>query len=292
VVADKATGSVFEKLRLVNNGSNPNGASGPASLSVGAGCSVKDCEAYGSKGYAAAITTGDNCTVSGCTVANSINGIFLGSNCTIVNSTASGNTDYGLQTGRKCSVLNCTISGNVGTSSSGAGIGAASDCLIAHCTIAGNGSYGIYLSDAGCMVVDCTVADNQIGVYISSGGTGNNGHTVRGCTLRHNSGTGVHVGTDNALVIGNIFETNNTAGTSGVAGLEVAGKGCRIEGNSFMGNNFAGMTIDGSGNLVIRNSFSGAQYITQPGNTFGPFIDMSASGGTISNTNPWANIGY
>jgi len=43
----------------------------------------------------------------------------------------------------------------------------------------------------------------------------------------------------------------------------------------------------------VRNVFRGAQFIlrTIPGNVYGPFEDLSANGGQISTTSPFANIG-
>ena len=85
---------------------------------------------------------------------------------------------------------------------------------------------------------------------------------------------------------------NNSSSSNGEAGLKVVGTGCRIDSNHLANNNFAGPIAQGvSGNIIIRNTFYGAQSIVDPGNISGPGIIMS-SGGTITSTNPWANIYY
>ena len=97
-------------------------------------------------------------------------------------------------------------------------------------------------------------------------------------------------------VTGCSFENNDTTITTGPGGITLNGGGNRIDSNHFAANNYAGLVANAPGSLIIRNTFSGAQYIVVPGNVVGPTVDLSVSGGTISSasgnpgTNPWANI--
>ena len=118
--------------------------------------------------------------------------------------------------------------------------------------------------------------------------------TVNGCTFSRNATGGLNVGA-RCQVSGCTFASNNPANTTNLPALIIFGGGNRIDGNNFANNGFAGLKANAGGNLIIRNTFSGAQYIVIPGNMLGPTIDLT-SGGTISSasgttgTNPWANI--
>ena len=93
-------------------------------------------------------------------------------------------------------------------------------------------------------------------------------------------------------VSGCTASNNNTSNTSGEAGMQLVGAGSRVDSNHLANNSFAGLTAQGVvGNIIIRNTFYGAQSIIDPGNISGPGVIMS-SGGTIGSTNPWANIYY
>ena len=253
------TGGVYEGLRMTGN-VNPAGP-GVIVLSSGSGANVRACVATGNGVTGATgIIFIDEGVISECTVAsNTGSGISTGKGCSIVNSTASDNTFFGIDTGFNNTVANCTASGN--------------------------GTTGIYAA-AGTTVVDCSVFNNTL-YGIDTGGA----NTISRCSVLGNVKSGLSIA-NYCQVTGCTAVNNNSSSTTGEAGLKVVGNGCRIDSNHLANNNFAGLTAQGvSGNIIIRNTFYGAQSIIDPGNISGPGVIMS-SGGTIGSTNPWANIYY
>jgi parallel beta-helix repeat protein len=304
IAATLVSGGVFENLRFTGN-------SGIAALRSGNNATVRACVATGHANSNAVIGTlalGSNSTISDCTVsANSNTGITIDNNGTIVNCTASGNGFDGIEAQANCSVLNCTASTNTGsgivtqnnctvttcTASANtgfAGIAAANQSAVTHCTTSANSSgVGISVFDES-TVADCTATANSAGMQAG------NGCTISRCAFTKSTGGGLIVGV-RCHVTGCTFESNNAANTAEKPGLEIRGGGNRIDNNHFANNGYAGLKAYAAGNLIIRNTFSGAQYIVAPyNNTVGPTVDLSAAGGTISSasgtpgTNPWANI--
>jgi cysteine-rich repeat protein len=111
---------------------------------------------------------------------------------------------------------------------------------------------------------------------------------VTGCTILNQTGDGVVAGAASRI-------TDNTLGANGgsptSAGLRISGPGSRIEGNHVTGGNGFGFCIEGTGNLIVRNSARGtgaAAYSIIAGNDFGQIISPGAN---FTNDVPWANFG-
>lgn len=235
---------------------------------------------------AVAIAVGDGALVRRCVIngngnGNSLPALLLGTGSTMTDSTVFGNLGIGIQTYSRCNVLNTSASANIFD-----GISAGSDSTVAHCTASGNGRDGI-LANTGASVIDCTMSGNDTGLVAAGG------NTISRCLVYSSIKSGISIGYA-CQVTGCTVAGNNGNSTANQAGLKVTGSGSRIDSNHFANNNFAGLIATGtgvSGNIIIRNTFFGAQSIIDPSNITGPGIVMS-SGGTITNTNPWANIYY
>jgi parallel beta-helix repeat protein len=280
----QTTGGLYENLRLTANSGSP-------ALRSGTAASVRACVATGNTAFAAfAIALSEGSSISDCTVSsNGKDGISATINCTITNCTASGNgtgisSGTGIFTAGNCTVLNCTASGNSDVGLRVAGNG----CTIAHCTASSNnGPWGIQMDDEG-TITDCTAMGNRDG-----GMQAGTGCTISRCTVAKNGNEGLWIN-NRCHVNGCTFETNNLGNIAERPGLSINGGGNRIDGNHFANNGFAGLKAYFAGNLIIRNTFSGAQYIVTNGNTVGPTVDLSAGVGTVNTipagANPWANI--
>ena len=146
------TGGVYEGLRMTGN-VNP---AGPRVivLSSGSGANVRACVATGNGVTGATgIIFIDEGVISECTVSSNIGtGITTGKGCSIVNSTSSDNTFFGI----------LQIDGFNNT--------------VANCTASGNGTTGIYAA-AGMTVVDCSVFNNTL-YGIDTGGA----NTISRCS--------------------------------------------------------------------------------------------------------------
>jgi hypothetical protein len=124
---------------------------------------------------------------------------------------------------------------------------------------------------------------NNKGAGIGAG----SGNTIEHCTIGQNAGGGLVVA-NRCYVSGNTIESTTLPANHG--GLVIIGNGNRINNNNFAANGYAGLLGDtgGTGNIIIRNTFRGGQYILPAGNVTGPFVDLSAGGGTIpSPASPW-----
>jgi parallel beta-helix repeat protein len=247
------TGGVYEDLRVTGNVT-------PTSIYAGTGSVVRRCVMTGNGGTNSSVT------------------LFLGNNGSVVDCTVSSNTGIGIQTTVGCNIVNTTASQNTAH-----GIFAGGNSTVAQCTASGNGADGI-LASAGTTVTDCTASGNNMGIETFGG------NTVSRCTVYANARSGLLI-SDYCQVTGCTAAINNTSSTNSQAGLKVTGTGNRIDSNHLTNNNFAGLYVPTVGNIIIRNTFYGTQSIVDPGNISGPGVVMS-SGGTILNTNPWANIYY
>lgn len=297
VLGASLSGGTFEKLSLLNNTTD--------GINVGSGSTIRACVVSGNAQSGTygirtlnnstvtdcnvtnnrfAMVLGTACTVANCNITNNTAfGVVVGAGSTILNSTVSQNAGSGIQTDRGSSVINCTLLDNEG------GVNASAQSVISHCTVSGSKLYlGIRAAGTGTTIDDCTVVGNKgIGIFAD------NGCTIKDCMIGQNAGGGITV-TSRCYVTGNTLEMNNVSNTAGQAGLVITGDGNRIESNNFVFNGYAGVNCTaGSGNIMFRNSFRGAQYIMPTGNVTGPFVDLSVSGGTIPSTaSPWANFGY
>ena len=303
VRTDLGTGVLAEKLRLSNNL--------VSGLSVGNGL-ARDCTASGNT---LGISMGSG-TARDCVATGNITGFVLGNGAQVRDSTATGNTTGFIGSDRSM------ISGCLSTLNTGIGFSCTSYVTIADSTSSRNGSHGIVVGDRsevvrcnssrnvtlgagaggsgiitglGCQVTDCTAGANAL-----DGITADSASTVRGCTAQANVGTGVLV-TSNCFVLANTCDL----GSCGVYGN---GNGNRIEGNSCnfnTGTLGTGVQINGTNNLIIRNSARGSRlfnYSFSLGNQWGTIIQATSSGtpgvagdsapSSFASENPWANFAY
>jgi parallel beta-helix repeat protein len=226
---------------------------GQAGLSAGGASSIINCHATGNGGHGFSALEGSS--VSGC-VANQNNvGINLAQRCTVSGSTAVGNFSHGIFPSEYCVVRDCTASAN--------------------------GGFGINANFTGCRIQDSSVTTNLAG-----GITAGTGSTVKGCTVQGNTGSGIIVST-RCTVADNTCDANGNGGT--LAGIHATGNGNRIEGNSLTSNNTRGVRVDGTGNLVVKNSARGStvNYSIAAGNHDARVI---APGAAFINSEPWLNF--
>ncbi|MBC7772447.1 MAG: right-handed parallel beta-helix repeat-containing protein [Pyrinomonadaceae bacterium] len=216
------------------------------------------------------------------------------------------------------------------------GIRANQFAAIRGCTAISNGSVGIMLVDGG--TIDSSLATGNISHGISAG----NGVIVRQCVARENLGTGITVGNnvnvldstawsnsgsgivagyactvqrciansnflDGIRVSGDSIVRENCCSVNGVvnsgAGIRVVNSDCRVEANS-SNSNPVGYSIDGHGNLFIRNSASGnaTNFILNSYNQYGAILNQTtgltaavignSAAGTLNSSDPWANIAF
>lgn len=221
-----------------------------------------------------------------------------------------------LATNGTCIIRNGTVRGwgghGIRSSDSGAVSGNISDIVAS-----GNTVVGIRLGGGG-VISRCTAANN-VGDGFSVGASGvitecssyvNGGAgivTASGCTVSRNSARsnftdGINV-FNNCLVIENACTNNGALGGTG-AGIRTQGNDNRIEGNNCAIAD-RGIHIQGTGNLIIRNSCSGnttANWDIAANNVCGPVIDRTAPASaailgnaapsSLGSTDPNANFSY
>ncbi len=97
-------------------------------------------------------------------------------------------------------------------------------------------------------------------------------------------------------IVGNIFDSNGSSAYAGSLGFYLNGGANVIDSNTFKSNGGSASLANGStisaANIVIRNIFTTLSYSLTRNNTVGPYVDMSSTDGTITNTSPWANFYY
>ncbi len=272
---------VFEKLRL-------SGSVTSLGLDAGVGATIKSCTAQGNSTLG--IGVNGNSKVIDCMCSNNGSGIDAFGSATVLDCTCNDNTGTGISTGNSCTIVNCTATFNNGDN-----ILTNQSCTVAHCTVNSGGS-GIR-TGSNCLVENCTVAGCS-GVGINAASFNAASSTVRGCEVNFCAQAGILV-SSSSVVAHNSLVGNNYSGSGSAGGVVASGSGNRIEGNNFVANLTAAIYISSgtsthiTGNLIVGNSFSGALYIIDSGNTVGPLVNMSAGGGTLSTSaNPLANIAY
>ncbi|MEM0982713.1 MAG: right-handed parallel beta-helix repeat-containing protein [Planctomycetota bacterium] len=261
---------------------------------------------------------------------NGFEGIALGAQAVVINSSTHANANDGMDVGSGSVVSGCTSNDNgldgldastavsvvnsVFRDNTSAGIDVGAGASIEGCSTERNGVYGI---DAGSnsTVRGCTSRNDETGIRLSTssiaegcsvgfstaygidGATSSvlRGNTVLGCDI-----AGIRV-SSNAVVIGNALQLN-AVGANTAIGLLVTSSDNRIEANSFIDNDI-GLDVNGSGNLIIRNSATGngtVNWDIVANNRVGPIVSapnspmiMGNTGGAgVGSTNPWANITY
>ena len=274
-----------ENVRALNNGSvgifvDVNGAviDCVAEANAGTGilgtnnCVIYHCQSTGNTGAGShGIFVGSAAQISGCVArSNAGSGIVAGDNGTLSDCVASNNTTGGISLGTNCTILNSTAneSGmNGGTTAASHGISATSACTITNCTANKNTGYGLSLSTGGTTggaVHNSTFNGNTLngidatfGSDITActanvnGGQGINaqlGCKVEGCTADLNTGNGI-------VLLGVNRAINNGCRQNSAAGIlaQTAG-GSRIEGNNVAVNINQGIVVTTTNCLIIRNS--------------------------------------
>lgn len=220
--------------------------------------------------------------------------VLLSSNVVLRSLICAGNGGDGL-TAARAVVSDCVAQDN-GASGIAIGRGA-----IDRCVSEGNDTTGILIALG---TLSNSEASNNMGSGIFADGS-----TVIGCLAFQNGADGIATGASSVIMSNSVFSnvengidlSSNSCvahnvcwanGTGGVgAGIFVSvGEGNRIEANNLL-NNPIGIDIDGTGNLIIRNSArgNGTEFTVVAGNGLG---DVIGGNGVIISENPWANIDY
>lgn len=203
-------------------------------------------------------------------------------NVTVVDSGATG-----ISGGYQAFIVGCQAQG-----CGGSGIASFGGATIASCNAYNNTIAGFEVGAAGGAVITGCIAFNNRGVGIRSfGGTvsacvasGNDEQgilanstptNIEACTCDDNKLDGISVG-DSCRVSGCVTARNGSTTTQG-AGIRATGVGAIIEGNLSRANSF-GYYIQGTGNLVVRNTASSnnTNWIATASNVRGPIIDRTA----------------
>ena len=205
IYAANATGSSFEQLRLIGNGTA--GAGAGDGLSVGVGCQITRCTAKGNSaaGFnALGLVAIDHCLAE----SNTADGITVADGSSVAACTLQLNAGNGIATGAKCRVTDCVITGATLD-----GIHAGTNTTIRGCTVSECGDDGIEVA------AQCRVTDNQCnnnGQLTSFGAgirlTGVRNHVEANTCMNNDYGFNV-VGSYNIL-IRNVAAKNNTGSTS------------------------------------------------------------------------------
>jgi hypothetical protein len=221
-------------------------------------------------------------------------GIAVNLNSTISDCLARNNGDNGIRTGAASVVRGCAARDNGGdgihaegsvvdcsaSDNSGNGIAAGTGSVVSRCSAEGNG-VGIK-GFSRTTVIDCHVAGSgTLGIELGDRSS------VRGTDVINtnvvNDIDGILMGSD-SLVIG-----NHVRGHVNGSGIIVSGDQNRVEANSVV-NADIGIEIQGSNNLVIRNSTAETDnasiFIPLNPNTIGPTVDSLSIG---ASGNPHAN---
>ena len=157
---------------------------------------------------------------------------------------------------------------------------------IRNCVVENCGFDGIDAFDS--RVRDCVVEFNQFGIYVAPG-------KVIDCLVETNAQSGIYVDASGCRISGNTCLGNNFNASTGDAGIFLNASNNRVEDNHVAGSGFAGIQVASGAptrNLIIRNSVYGNSannYLTPGQQIVGPLITTT---GTITNSNPWANFSF
>jgi len=177
-----------------------------------------------------------------------------------------------------------TVIGGIVTACSVAGVdlGAASKCHLEHLLICNNGGNGVN-AGAGSIVTLCEVNLNQ-----ASGISVGDGSAVFNCVVQSNKTDGILLSAQ-CRAADNVCDANGSSVSQG--GIHATGRANRIDSNNCNRNNSHGIKVDGTGNLVVRNSVcdsTGVDYDIAAGNNYGQILINPGAG--FVNSNPWANF--
>ncbi len=250
-------------LRL---GGVPGGASGIVSAGgqnlVVRNGTIADC-------YPSGIDIGGSALIQNVLVENSwLFGIHAGSESMILDSRVT-HSGVGIDVGDNSVIRGCALRFNE------RGIYAGRSVRISDTIVTGASIFGISAGEH-CTVSECTVDGSaQWAIRVSPNSR------VENCLVR-----GFRDQTLAISVAGGSFVlANNCNG----ARIYVNGSGNRVEGNNVADSLEYGIEVEGTGNLIIRNSVSNSfsdDYKIAPGNDVGPI------GSAATSASPWANIVY
>ncbi|MDB6019042.1 MAG: hypothetical protein JWR19_3531 [Pedosphaera sp.] len=164
----------------------------------------------------------------------------------------------------------------------GINLGSVQRCQIEHVLVSANGGAGMVVGSAA--LVDLCTATGNSGIGISAG----DGSSVFSCVVQSNTADGILV-TAQSRVAENTCDSNGSGLTQ--AAIHSTGAGNRIEANNLSRNNAHGIKVEGTNNLVIKNSAcssTGTDYDIASGNNYGQILVGPGSG--FTNSNPWANF--
>ncbi len=217
---------------------------------------------------------------SGIIVANSFTNVTV-RNGTVRNWGGSGVSAAG-SASRNIVLEHLTVSANasIGISCYGA--------LVSDCSVVGSGSIGIDASYSH--LRDCTVdGSGTYGIHLRSA-------VATGCFVRNSVQNGILLNAPGCQAIGNTLIANNTTNQAAYSAIRINDAANRIENNHISGSGPAGSGIGGgagyTGNVIIRNTVISAgsnNYDILGTQIIGPII---STGGTITNSNPWANFSF
>ncbi len=225
-------------------------------------------------------------TIVRCVGTNGQFGITSGSNATISECSASGNSLDGIYANSGSTVSNCSASNNGRD-----GIDSASGCTIITCSAISNAGAGID-TGAGCTVTNCSAYFNSLeGITVGAG------NTVESCTARGNGIDGILCPSSNVI-------RNNTCAMNGIngdgAGIHVTGIDNRIEGNNCTGAD-CGIRVISNGNFIAKNTcrnnplnwdvVAGNVILVVVGNN-APAVNGISGGSAPGSSDPNANFTY
>ncbi|MFZ4487326.1 MAG: right-handed parallel beta-helix repeat-containing protein [Candidatus Nanopelagicales bacterium] len=258
---------------------------------MGAQCAVDSTTITGSSGTGVT-SNGSGLRIENSTIlGNGLSGVLVNSgtnpsDLTVIGCAIKGNGSAGIDAGVGVKVVNCTVTGN-GITVASPGVRAGDASSILDTTVSESTAGGIVVG-SGATVSRCTVVGNT-GDGIAVGG----GSSILDCTARLNTGDGVRF-TFRCLVRGNNSSSNT------LAQFHATDTDNRIEANA-AASGARGFDIDAGGNIITRNSSTGAttNWDVVGGNVCQVFI--AATGAAISgnsggaapgSTDPSANFTY
>jgi predicted small lipoprotein YifL len=236
---------------LVNCTAVGNGSNGLTSATSFTNCSSADSAGHG-------FISGDGAMFLNCTArGNAGDGFQATDSCSFTGCTAVSNTgQYGFRVGGGGTFTGCSAGKNTSTQSTSAGFFSTGASTFTSCT-----AYQ-QTSTAG------PTAFTGVGFIIGTSST------IRDCTASTNRGDGIQGGS-RCTILNNIGVESGFGGPG--AGIHVTGVLNRIEGNNCQISD-RGIDVDGSNNIVIRNSCSNntTNWTIVANNVIGPIIDRSA----------------
>lgn len=196
----------------------------------------------------------------------------------LTDSSAHANEFDGIYAAGRITLSNCAAS----ATTNGAGFVLRGSSAI-NCVSSNNDTFGFDMRAAS--AIQCLAVETGVAGFITGGGS-----SVRECHASFCE-IGISAGDGSTAVANTVVD--NEIGIY-VSLVSVAGQdaGCRIEANHLDQNDVA-IRLDEDGSIVIANtihdSFT-ADIVNNGDNVLGEIIDLSASGGVLTSTNPWANI--